>query len=406
VKQVFYGGKLRLPDNSREANLTVMAVCSIGVVIYLYLGLANGIFWDLSVYQRAVDDLRAGHDPYRTGAGLPFVYHPLVLDAFRLLNQFVALRPALLVLYAISFGWFVFELAVWLDTAGRTAARAHGVSAPTGLSSGISSFLAAAAFGGVGITSFLTGNITSFMHFALLAAFLRANRKPGRMSRVVPGALLLLFSIIKPYFLLYLLIPVVLASGKRAALVRLACMGAVFGGVWLVLAHLEPMEYAAFIGALKYQSLQRLDIGYSFFWVFRRVLNNDWLALGMHVAASAVLLLLAGLFIRRSDEEKRDGAALFLLYMVLTLANPRMKEYDLFPALVCFFIFLRTVLPGAGFIISVGLFFSSIPLLLRLVRTAGVVLPSITGASDTWQIVGLAALTLTLAATTARLRRE
>jgi hypothetical protein len=82
-----------------------------------------------------------------------------------------------------------------------------------------------------------------------------------------------------------------------------------------------------------------------------------------------------------------------------------MKEYDFFLALVCFFIFLRTFSVRAGAIIFVGLAISWIPLLLSGVRAAGVTFVTLSGASNTWQIVGLAAVALTLTLTTFRARR-
>jgi hypothetical protein len=387
---------------------TMIGVCSIALLIYLSMAASYGMFWDLAVYERAVRDLGHGLDPYRTDAGLPFVYHPLVLNGLFLLNQYVPLRFALVLLYALSFGWFCLEVGRWLRLHADEAGDSGTAMPPRAkLLSGVSSFMAALVFGGVGVTSMLSGNLTTFMHFALVAAFLTAQRTRRPFARYLPIVVIVVLSIIKPYFLLYLLIPVLLTNDRRAELLRAAGALVVFAAAWLLLAQADPQGYAAFMAALKYQSLGKSDLGYSFFATFMRVVHHTWLALAMHVAASAVLLGLAvALSMRKQASGRSMEAAFFLLYMVLTLANPRMKEYDFFPALVCFFIFLRTFSVRAGLIIFVGLAISWVPLLLSGVRAAGVTFVTLSGASNTWQIVGLAAATLTLTLTTLRVRQS
>ncbi|MFP3182560.1 MAG: hypothetical protein RXS25_17685 [Paraburkholderia sp.] len=59
----------------------ITGVCAVMLLVYLVSVASHDFFWDLSVYERALRDLRQGLDPYRGDAGLPFVYHPLVLDA-------------------------------------------------------------------------------------------------------------------------------------------------------------------------------------------------------------------------------------------------------------------------------------------------------------------------------------
>ncbi|HSB95844.1 MAG TPA: hypothetical protein VLC91_05325, partial [Spongiibacteraceae bacterium] len=45
------------------------------------------LFWDFDIYVRAVTDAVLGANPYRRGAGLPFLYHPVVLYAFIWLDR-------------------------------------------------------------------------------------------------------------------------------------------------------------------------------------------------------------------------------------------------------------------------------------------------------------------------------
>jgi len=395
---------LRLPKKGWRTDLGVMAICALGLLVYFYTRPTPFLFWDTTVYERAVADLARGANPYRIDAGLPFVYHPLVLDVFAWLNRVIPLGVALIALYVASVGWFAFELALWLRAdASRSGSGAARLVDRSPWLRGCASVMAAAAFGGVGVTSTISGNLTVFMHFALIAAFLRSGRRAGWMSKNMPLALLLVFSIIKPYFLVYLLVPLVTAWRGWRDLVRVGSVVVGFALSWWAVSRIDPVAYGEFMETLKYQVLDRGDLGYSFFSILVHLMLNDRLALAIHAVVSLSLLALVTVaFAGEKPPPDRLGRVFFILYMVLTLTNPRMKEYDFFPGLVCFFIFLRATSKSAEWIILAGLCVSSIPLVVAGCTAAGLVLPGLYSAAKAWQIAGLSVATLAFAWTRVR----
>jgi hypothetical protein len=83
---------------------------------------------------------------------------------------------------------------------------------------------------------------------------------------------------------------------------------------------------------------------------------------------------------------------LLVLYLVLTLANPRMKDYDLFPALVGFFaVFGLLFRPGLAIILG-ALILTVVPLLSSLMPEFASQHQMLLDPFGTWQIVGLAVL--------------
>lgn len=375
----------------------LIPVSASAVLIYLYLAYPYGSLWDMSVYLRAISDLSKGIDPYRINAGLPFVYHPLVLDSFAFLNRIAPLKAWLLVLYAMSSGWFVMEVMKWLRTNAHARTDRQTIREDTGWrASGCASLLSAAAFGGVGIVSIQSGNMTAFMHFALIAAFLRRSRSSELLVRNFPFILIAVLSVIKPYFLAYLLIPASLHESNWKKVQGSALTIATFLLLWMPSRYFSPEAYSSYIGALHYQMLDLGDVGYSFFMFYRRVVHNDLIALTLHgITACAALIMAVKVLPKKLETGENEGLVIFLLYSVLTLASPRMKEYDFFPAIICFFLFLKTVSGEAGTIVLIGLVFSWIPLMLSVLGTLGIAFHRISGASTTWQFVGLAAVVMT-----------
>jgi hypothetical protein len=364
--------------------LAIAALALLGLAVFASNGSKHGILWDLSVYRRAVADYHANVDPYRTNVYFPLVYHPLVLRLFVLLNAVLPLKLSLLSLEWAAFAWFVFELV-------RTPVRLEGHgNAPEPK---ILAIVAAGAFGGIGIPVLLSGNITSFMHLALLASLLRSKRIVSLGSAFTPYALLCLFVVIKPYFLVYLALPVLLCANKKTALLRSVAVVAIAAVAWFSFDWLRPTEYAHFIQALRYATLDKGDLGYSFFGFFNKLTYNLVLALALH-AVACVLLLAAVLFLL-AGRYSRDGAfvpSLFLVYFVLTLVNPRMKDYDLFPALIGLLLVFGLAPRRAALGTLAGLLLSFVPLLAPLFQELSTQHPLLFDPYGTWQDIGLVAI--------------
>jgi hypothetical protein len=361
--------------------LTIAAVSLLSLVFFSYRWSKNGFFWDLAVYRRAVADYDRNVDPYRTDVVLPFVYHPLVLRLFALTNGILRLKVSLPLLELAAFAWFAFE---FLHATLPREAPGNG-PAPR-----ILAVAAAGAFGGIGVPAFMAGNITSFMHFALIASLLHSRRVAGVPSACLPYGLILLFALIKPYFLIFLAGLVLLSASRTTALAYSAAVVLVVAAAWLSFDFFRPAEFAHFIGALRSQILDKGDLGYTFFGLLDALTHKHLLALALHAVAcslliAAVLLLFAG---------KYGCAAvfapqLFVTYLVLTLANPRMKDYDLFPALIGFFAVFGLAPRRAALGTLAALLLSLVPLLAPVFQDLSARHPLLFDPYGNWQDLGL-----------------
>ena len=355
------------PKRVGPIEVLIAIVCAVSLADFAYRwSRILGFFWDISVYQRAIADYGSGVDPYRTDVLFPFVYHPLVLRLLTALGFVVPLKVVLPVLTVAAIVWLARELrepAAMLvgrrPTAEVTGGQSAG-AAPSGVVSParfLAAFVMAAAFGGVGTAACMSGNLAVLMHFALMAALLRGSRASGLFFRLLPYGLIVLFALVKPYFLLYLAIPVVLYERRMIALASSMVVVLLFGATWLSFQVYWPQEYAQFLANLRWHILGRGDMGYSFFFVFGALTHKVPLALALHVLICVVLVVIVPqLFKQRYGRDVPFVPQLLVLYLVLTLANPRMKDYDLFPALVGFFaVFGLLFRPGLAIILGARL---------------------------------------------------
>jgi hypothetical protein len=363
----------------------IAIVCAVSLADFAYRwSRILGFFWDISVYQRAVADYESGVDPYRTDVLFPFVYHPLVLRLLAVLGTVVPLRLLLPVLTAAAIVWLVRELMLPAGVSGDMVVTPLRFSA---------AFIMAAAFGGVGTAACMSGNLAVLMHFAMVAALLRGSRASGWFLRLLPYGLILLFALVKPYFMLYLAIPMVLYERRVMALASSLAAVVLFGAIWLSFQAYWPKEYAQFLANLRWHILGRGDMGYTFFLVFAALTHKVPLALALHVLVSLVMVVIVPqLFKQRYGQDVPFVPQLLVLYLVLTLANPRMKDYDLFPALVGFLAAFGLLFrPGRAIILG-ALMVTAVPLLSSLMPDFASQHQMLLDPFGTWQIVGLAVL--------------
>lgn len=404
------------PKQIGPIEVLIAVVCAVSVADFAYRwSRILGVFWDISVYQRAVGDFGSGVDPYRTDVLFPFVYHPLVLRLLAVLGSVLPLKVVLPVLTVAAIVWLAREL-MQPGVAGRLAthatgaqsssvsvseadsgavskaagAAASGVVSPTRF---LAAFVMAAAFGGVGTAACMSGNLAVLMHFTLMAALLRASRATGGLLRFLPYGLIVLFALVKPYFLLFLVVPVMLYERRVIALACSMAVVLVFGAIWLSFQVYWPHEYAQFLANLRWHILSRGDMGYSFFLVFGALTRKVPLALALHVLVSAVMVVIVPLlFKQRYGRDVPFVPQLLVLYLALTVANPRMKDYDLFPALAGFFAVFWRLSRSAPAIILAALTLTVVPLLSSLVPEFAAAHQMLLDPFGTWQMVGLAVL--------------
>lgn len=197
------------------------------------------------------------------------------------------------------------------------------------------------------VVPLIAGNIALWLHLALIGSALIY--LDGR--RAGPHFLMLaLFSIcllVKPYFLIYAL-PLLLVerlSLRSTAPRSIAMLGLsilLAAAVYVLFWIFDGPHSLQFLRALKAQADTGTDLGMSFFGLALHILPAGT-ALGIHVAISAAIAvavlcsrwLLAGV----PPAGLNEGALFLLAYGVITLCNPRMKEYDLVPAAICLYLY-------------------------------------------------------------------
>lgn len=369
--------------NARGIDIAVIAatLASYLVVFLLWHWSWADAFWDFDVYRRAVTDLVLGYNAYRPNEPLPFLYHPVVLHALVPLDRFLGLENAFIGLYMAA-------LLIFLWGSGKI--RQDQLSRDSGWHD--KAFMAAAAFsfGGLGVLSVMTGNITFYMHLALIGSVLiyLHNRKGWQWLLVL--TLFFCALLVKPYFLLYAL-PLFLIGRSTSRSILLLSISILFA-VWVYLLFwiFDKAHSMQFVQALRTQLASKGDLSISFFGLAKHVLPVDQ-AMKIHLALAAILGL-AVLFLRRLTARIAapggNDAALFLLaYAAMTLCNPRMKEYDLIPALLCLYFYLSLHGLLGRSMILLSLCIGQIPLWAE-VYWGGEAMPAIFVELGPWQTLG------------------
>lgn len=268
----------------------------------------GAILWDLEVYVQAARLQRAGGNAYTDLDGLRFVYPPIVLWGMAALGP--ALKPVLLAMYA---------LALALTSQRSLRAIVIGFALFSGLT-----WLSVNRAG----LSVLTGNITLFLHLALVWAWMSA---PPARPRFVFWALVIVAAIAKPYFLAYLALPLLTRPRANAHFAPVAVTAAIVLGVWGAQAWLAPEAFGDFITSLRGQVFKgsdiahKGDVGHGAFYYFAMVTGNRSLALILHTA----LFALFGWMIWRMRVRGAPADTIVFATLCFVIAcNPRLKIYD------------------------------------------------------------------------------
>jgi hypothetical protein len=207
------------------------------------------------------------------------------------------------------------------------------------------------AYCGIGTISIGSGNVTVFFHLVLLGILLR-HITYDNTSVISPrpsftGFILavLLFSLIKPYLLAYLLIPIVMTwrSNQQKSTWSLMLVSGFVLAIMLLLSSLYfGTEFQAFLAAVQGQTIGKHDLGYGlvmyFYEYYRSAGPLIYRAFVLHFAILSILIL-AILYLAKRSQLIQKPHFVLLLYFLLTILNPRLKVYDLFPALIALFIY-------------------------------------------------------------------
>jgi hypothetical protein len=264
-------------------------------------------FWDLNVYQLAVNRYTSGFDPYETKSDLLFLYHPIVLHFFSLFDGKLK--------FVLQVGYFILCAKAIIEIINQKKY--------------ILPFLIGFSFLGLGVLSIATGNVTFFLHLILISLLIGSLSSKRNVLPFV--CVVALCSLIKPYMIAYELIPVLVAFRRGddlQALIKTLLIIVVTLSL-IVLAH-SMFFYDLFLGfyeALKTQTLVRGDVGLSLASYLILIQVSGGLALGLHLLLIAMIgsVIIGYFFFADKDNE---AAFIMALYFILTALNPRLKEYD------------------------------------------------------------------------------
>ena len=229
----------------------------------------------------------------------------------------------------------------------------------------LSAFLAF-AYCGIGFISIASGNLTVFFHLILLGILARdasqdlEQKKNSKLPTSINTTfviLLLAFSIVKPYFLIYLAIPLIMQWGKKEGFAKTLRFVLTWMSIFFILMISSSLfygaEFSAFITSLQNQTLGKRDLGYGFVMFFYDYYLSAgpliYRAFFLHFAIAFLLLLISVyLAIKNkwlSTDNSNSAYFPFLLYFLLTLFNPRLKVYDLFPAFFALYVYFFSLKP-------------------------------------------------------------
>ena len=318
IPQMFsspYPNMIELSGRPRRLALVLLQVFGAvlgAVMLYILVQhrISNGLFWDFRAYKHAIEVYSSGGQPYNGSDGLAFIYPPIFLSVFSLgdFTTIYALFACVTLGAAACYLLFEFPSARF----------------------GALGFV----FGGLGIVSLLTGNFAVFAHGALIALSLWRVKTNSAASRAALVIGIIAFACVKPYFLTYSLMFVLVRRDWLCA--ALAVGGAALAGVLDMSAHREL--YASFLTLLAQKMVDQHFQGMTL-WA---LMGGHWTGAAAHI----LIVLVCSAYAFRFDKARKieflykfdfglDQARVFFLLAITLLVNPRIMGYDL-----CWYMFL------------------------------------------------------------------
>lgn len=296
----------------------LLATLQLSLVITQHVEFRSQFFLgDANVYTGAIGRYLEGGNAYDSAIHPRFVYHPIFLQAFGLAGDLA--KALLMFLFVLSGVYFLKALANRKET--------------------LFPFLLAFCYSGVGFDQVVVGHVTLPLHFMLLIPLV-VGRWVARKQNVYI-ALVAVASLIKPYMLAYLAIPVVAAymadqrwqATLRNAAIAVVGLAVVVWGDYLY----NPLLTKDFLSALHSQTLVDGDLGQAPFYAFFKVTHSTAKALLLHIL-TVIALFGPVIYLFWKNPEENEDAKIFYLYFFLTMLNPRLKEYDISAALIAIFL--------------------------------------------------------------------
>ncbi len=315
-------------------------------------------FWDLNVYQNAINIFNSGGSAYLDFDGLRFVYAPYVLILFSLLGK--TLSFSLVVLY-LSSCLFILRQKLGSQLILYTV-----------ISSSVffNDFIA---------RSFATGNLTIFLHFSIITSACIRCKKHKEIFLLI----ILIATLIKPYLFAYVFLGFTIWPNERKYIKGLSITILLITLLFVSQLFFTPDLFRDFTESLFLQAIgdrggPGRDVGLAPYWLFGSVLNR-YFALGLHFIFVFLLgksfFHLAKLLDKFLNIEDARKLIFFISLICVTFINPRMKVYDYWIVLGSSAGIICTLFSQPNFLsmkvkfyslILTGLVFSFLPVVLKI----------------------------------------
>jgi hypothetical protein len=310
----------------------IAAACFLtaGGYLLILLFVTHNIFWDVNFYAAVAKTMAAGVSPYDDATVLKilglhlssgFDYPPLVAEA----------------LY--KFKWLV------LAPAGRTlvigACIASWISIPYLLAGSPRAWysrdfllvwgLYLVLFGLAGTRLLVVANISSILFASAVLSIVVAIRKSDYKFF---WATILVCSFIKPYFLAFLLFPVILDKKYLSVIALICALLAIYIFNYLI----NPQMFLEYVRAFAVQPANLGNLGFSIYTLAAEIISEGLglsasratgIALGIHFLLSFAILMLAYAIGARRPRPKCFDLFCCWLFVSAFLISPRIFDYDI-----------------------------------------------------------------------------
>ncbi|MEQ8666136.1 MAG: hypothetical protein RIC16_10445 [Rhodospirillales bacterium] len=284
---------------------------------------SHPVLWDLEIYQNAIAIDKAGGNPYEDFEAVRFAYAPMVLELMSFMG-FSTLQYALLA--GLALATFAHRLMRLLLVGALASVSIYAIF-PV-------SFLQA----------FQTGNVAAPFHLLLVFTFFLTRDR----WRIAFYATVLLFSLFKPYFLAYALLPALTDRLNPRALIPTAVVAGLCGLAFVAQYLVAPQQFELFLLSLDTQGIHLEDasrsdpdaappmVGRSLYYYVAAVADlPSWLKLLVNWTVTGSIAFWAFKAGHRAarripDRDERYAFVAFLAIVAVNLINPRLMVYDWF----------------------------------------------------------------------------
>jgi len=281
------------------------------LLFYSFFSYWPNYFWDLDVYQNAINIFNSGGSAYFDLDGLKFVYAPYILILFSLLGA--NLSFSLVILYLFS------SASILRQKLGSQLI----------MYSVISSLLFSNNFIAKSIA---TGNLTIFLHFSIISSACIRSKKHIELFLLTVA----IAALIKPYLFAYLLLGFTLWPNERKYIKGIVITTILVALLSVSQLFFTPDLFSGFTESLYAQAIGVIDgpgrdVGIAPYWIFGNFLDRQN-ALGLHFIF--VILLGKSFFelgksiVKLINKEDAQKLIFFISLLCITFINPRMKVYD------------------------------------------------------------------------------